>query len=163
MKKFLLLAAVMLLSTVAFAASKKKAASDTQNFRYEISCAGNGATGTYLVRVSSYSKKQHVAADSNVRNAVHGVIFKGYGAGDGCVAQKPLLRTPGAEVEYIDYFTTFFDTHEYQKYASAIPGTMETTKVGKEYRVTQTVCVRKDDLRKALEAAGVLKGLGGIF
>jgi hypothetical protein len=36
-------------------------------------------------------------------------------------------------------------------------------KVGKQYRVTATVTVNKDQLRKDLEDAGVLKGLNSIF
>lgn len=164
MKRFLFLALAALVSVGSMATSKTKANKDTQNYRYEIECAGNGSTGTYLVKVSTYSKKQDVAANQTVKNAIHGVIFKGYGAGDGCVAQKPLARNVGVETEYETYFKDFFsDKGEYMKYASVVSGTMETSKVGKEYKVTQVVSVRKDDLRKALEAAGVIKGLGSIF
>lgn len=164
MKRVLLLTMVALLSIGSFGQAKTKANKDTQNYRYEIECAGNGATGTYLVKVSTYSKKQAVAAEWTIKNAIHGVIFKGYGGGDGCVAQKPLVRDAGAETENAEYFKQFFaNGGEFQKYASVVSGTMETTKVGKEYKVTQTVSVRKDDLRKALEAAGVVRGLGSIF
>lgn len=163
MKKYFLMAALMLLSMSTFAITKAKAKANTQAFNYDITCAGNGAAGTYLVRVSSYSKKQVVAADSNVRDAVHGVIFKGFGAGEGCVAQKALVRNPGAEIENRPYFSAFFDNNEYRKFASVVAGTMETSKVGGTYCVTQTVCVYKDELRKTLEAAGVVSGLGSIF
>lgn len=164
MKRIILFALIALVSVGSFGQAKIKADKDTRNWRYEIECAGNGATGTYLVKVSSYSKKQAVAAEWTTKNAVHGVIFKGYGAGDGCVAQKPLARNVGAELENEDYFKRFFENGgEYQKYASVVSGTMETSKVGREYKVTQVVSVRKDDLRKALEAAGVIRSLGSIF
>lgn len=164
MKRVLLLTMVALLSIASFGQAKMKANKDTKNYRYEIECAGNGATGTYLVKVSTYSKRQAVAAEWTVKNAIHGVIFKGYGGGDGCVAQKPLVRDAGAETENAEYFRQFFaNGGEYQKYASVVSGTMETSKVGCEYKVSQVVSVRKDDLRKALEAAGVVRGLGSIF
>lgn len=164
MKKILLLTAVMLVSMLAMAGSKTKADKDTQNFRYEIECAGNGATGTYMVRVWTYSRKAQVAYNQSAKNAVHGVIFKGFAGTNGCVSQRALAPQPGAEMEYEEYFKHFFeDGGEYQKYVSAIGGTDEVLKVGKEYKVGVTVIVKKDDLRKALEAAGVVKKLGYGF
>ena len=98
------------------------------------------------------------------KNAVHGVIFKGYGGGQGCVSQRPLAPTPGVETQYEEYFKSFFaDGGEFQKYASILGGTTEVTKVGGEYKVGVTVSVRKDDLRKALEAAGVIRSLNSGF
>ena len=158
------LLSLLMVSTTAWAGSKKKAEKDTNQFRYEITCAGNAVQGTYLVKVYSYSRKAQVAEDQCRKNAVHGVIFKGYGGGDGCVAQRPLCNTPGAETAHEEYFRSFFaDGGEFQKYASIIAGTTEVTKVGKEYRVGVTVSVRKDDLRKALEAAGVVRALNAGF
>ena len=54
---------------------------------------------------------------------------------------------------------------------SDIKNSMNTTlkyilyaqKVGKEYKVGCVVSVRKDDLRKALEAAGIVRGLSSGF
>ncbi len=79
--KFILLAVSFVLCLPVFAGSKKKADKDTEHFRYEIECAGNGAQGTYLVKVYSYSKKPNVAAEQCKKNAVHGIIFKGYSGG----------------------------------------------------------------------------------
>lgn len=164
MKKYLLMAAVMLLSTMAFATSKSKANKDTEHFRYDVECAGNGATGTYLVKVWSYSRKQQVAYDQACKNAVHGVIFKGYSGSNGCVSQPALARQAGVEMEYEDFFKHFFaDNGDYRKYASAVNGTDEVLKVGKEYKVGVVVSVKKDELRKALEEAGVIKGLNYGF
>jgi len=147
------------------AAGKKKADKDTKQFRYELECAGNAVQGTYLVKVWSYSKKASVAENQCRKNAVHGVIFKGYGGrGQECVQQRPLANNPGVETQYAEYFNSFFaDGGEFQKYASIVEGTTESVKVGKEYKVGCVVSVRKEDLRKALEAAGVIRGLGSIF
>ena len=166
MKKFLLSLLVVACCVPAFATSpsQKKANKDTDQFRYEIECAGNAIQGTYLVKVWSYSKKSSVAENQCRKNAVHGVIFKGYGGGQGCVSQRPLANTPGIETQYEEYFRSFFaDGGEFQKYASIIEGTTETVKVGREYKVGVTVSVRKDDLRKALEAAGIIRGLNSGF
>ena len=86
MKKFLLSLLVAACCVPAFAGiSQKKANKDTNQFRYEIECAGNAIQGTYLVKVWSYSKKANVAENQCRKNAVHGVIFKGYGGGQGCI------------------------------------------------------------------------------
>ena len=159
MKKFLLSLLVMALCMPASAGLRqKKANKDTNQFRYEIECAGNAIQGT------SYSKTASIAENQCRKNAVHGVIFKGYGGGQGCVSQRPMASNPGVETQFEEYFKSFFsDGGEFQKYASIMSGTTETVKVGKEYKVGCVVSVRKDDLRKALEAAGIVRGLSSGF
>ena len=166
MKKILFSLLAFVLCMPASAGLRQKQANrDTDQFRYEIECAGNAIQGTYLVKVWSYSKKASVAENQCRKNAVHGVIFKGYGGrGQECVQQRPLANNPGAETQYAEYFNSFFaDGGEFQKYASIMPGTTETIKVGKEYKVGVVVSVRKDDLRRALEAAGIIRGLNSGF
>lgn len=165
MKKFLLSLLVMALCMPASAGLRqKKANKDTNQFRYEIECAGNAIQGTYLVKVWSYSKTASIAENQCRKNAVHGVIFKGYGGGQGCVSQRPMAPSPGVETQFEEYFKSFFsDGGEFQKYASIMSGTTETVKVGKEYKVGCVVSVRKDDLRRALEAAGIIRGLSTGF
>ena len=164
MRKFLLSLLVVALCMPVMAGAKKKADKDTNQFRYEIECAGNAIQGTYLVKVWTYSRRAAVAENQCRKNAVHGVIFKGYGGGQGCVSQRPMANTPGIETQYSEYFTRFFaDGGEFQKYASIMPGTTETVKVGKEYKVGVVVSIRKDDLRRALEAAGIIKALNSGF
>lgn len=165
MKKILFSLLIVAFTLPTFAGVRqKKADKDTDQFRYEIECGGNAIQGTYLVKVWSYSKKASVAENQCRKNAVHGVIFKGYGGGQGCVSQRPLANQPGIEDQYKDYFNSFFSNGgEFQKYASIIEGTTETVKVGKEYKVGVVVSVRKDDLRKTLEAAGIIKSLNSGF
>lgn len=166
MKKFLLSLLVVAFCLPALAATprQKKADKETSQFRYEIECAGNAVQGTYLVKVWSYSKKASVAENQCRKNAVHGVIFKGYGGGQGCVSQRPMVNTPGAETQNQEYFDSFFaDGGEFQKYASIMSGTTESVKVGREWKVGCVVSVRKDDLRKALEAAGIIRALSSGF
>jgi len=162
MKKYLLIFAFVGACLSGYATSKTD--KDMQNFRYDIECAGNGTNGTYLVKVWSYAKKAEKAEQAALKNAVHGVIFKGYAGGNNCVGQSPIARQMGVELEYADFFKSFFaENGEFRKFASAVGGSTETIKVGKEYKVGVVVSVRKDELRKALEAAGVIKGLGSGF
>lgn len=163
-KIILFIAAALVMSTTVSAKSvaKGKAEKDTQSFRYEINCAGNGAAGTYLVEVTSYSKKKEVALDQCRKNAVHGVVFKGYGSTSDCVGQRAMAKA-GAELEFKEYFHSFFgEGGECLKYASIV-GSPDISKVGKEWKATAVVSVNKDSLRKALEQAGVIRGLSSGF
>ncbi len=162
--KLILLLVSFALCLPAFAGKKKKADKETEQFRYELQCAGNAAQGTYLVKVYSYSKKANIAAEQCKKNAVHGVIFKGYGNENGCVAQRPLVQESGAELEHKDFFDLFFqDGGEYMKYVQVTSTPQDVVKVGREYKVGVVVVVRKDALRKALEGAGIVRGLNSIF
>lgn len=144
-------------------AQKLTANKETMNFQYDIECAGNGTQGTYLVKVWSYSSSKKVAREQSRKNAVHGVIFKGFAGGDGCVGQRPLVSKPGAEMEHAEYFSSFFSS-EALKYASIVNGTDEVVKIGSlRYKVGCVVSVQKDQLRKALEAAGIIRGLNSGF
>ncbi len=163
-KLFVLLVSVvaMLLSSCA---TQKKLNADTAQFRYEIECAGNGAQGTYLVKVWTYTKAPKAAVAQCKKNAVHGVIFKGFAGADGCVSQRALVPNPGVEIEHKDYFRLFFDdAHgEYMKYVTLTSAPHEVVKVGREYKVGIVVTVQKDALRKALESVGIVKGLNYGF
>ncbi|MCR5504693.1 MAG: hypothetical protein K6E94_03895 [Elusimicrobiaceae bacterium] len=163
MKKLIILFAVFFATTACFASSKSKADKDTKQWRYDIECAGTGTAGTYLVKVWSYSKKQATATNQAVKNAVHGVIFKGVAGGSGCASQRPLAANAAVEYDKADFFNRFFaEGGDFQKFGSAI-GVPEVMKVGKEYKVGVVVSVYKDNLRKALEDAGVIKGLSSGF
>ncbi len=150
------------------AQARKKADKDTENFRYEIEGVGVGTQGTYLIKVWSYSKKPVVAIEQAKKNAVHGIIFKGYTGKQGVPGQKALTSNPNLENEKADFFTDFFaDNSKYMKFVSVSgDGSIaaeDRLKVGKEYKVGVVLSVNVDALRKDLEAAGVIKGLGSGF
>ena len=151
----------------AFSQAVRKANKDTKNWRYEIECVGIGKEGTYLIKVWSYSKKPAVAMNQCKKNAVHGVIFQGFaGGGQGCVSQKPLTNNPELEQEKADFFENFFaDGGKFMKYVGeANDGEVnDRVKVGKEYKVGVILTVMKDNLRKDLEAAGIIKKLDSGF
>ncbi len=146
---------------------KKKAQKDTKNWRYEIECVGIGKAGTKVIKVWSYSKKAKVAIAQAKKNAVHGIIFQGYaGGGQGCTSQKPLASDPSIEQQKEEFFDNFFDINggKYMKFVSSSGDATPTVmKVGKEYKIGIIVTVMSSNLRKDLEAAGVVKGLSSGF
>ena len=61
-----------------------------------------------------------------------------------------------------DFFNTFFETDQFQQYVSVSgDGTVEEKyKVGKRVKVAVIVSVQKDNLRKFLESAGIIRKFG---
>lgn len=163
--KLLLTVALAISMLTSYAGARRKADIDTDQWRYDIEYAKAGANGSMLVKVWSYSKKSKVGIEQCKKNAVHGVVFKGYASQSGGVAQKALVKDPNATTTKADFFTTFFaDGGPYMKYVSAAANSnMEVQKVGKEYKVGVVVTVSKDQLRSDLEAAGIIKGLAAGF
>lgn len=169
-RSLLLVILIASFTTTTNAQARKKADKETVQWRYEIDCQGTGVQGKYLIKVWSYSKKPDVAIEQAKKNAVHGIIFKGFaGGGQGCTTQKPLARNPNLEQEKEQYFKDFFaDGGKYMKFVSTsndgAVGAGDRLKVSKkEYKVGVIVTVQKDALRKDLEAAGIIKGLSSGF
>ncbi|MEG2370581.1 MAG: hypothetical protein RSB23_05395 [Alistipes sp.] len=166
MKKYFLLVISLILAVNCFADKQQKADAETDKFRYDIEYARAAADGMCQVKVWSYSKKSRIAAEQCRKNAVHGIIFKGYAAGDGSTAsQRPLVKNVSVQNEKADFFEAFFnDGGNYRQFVSTITdGSMEVKKVGKQYKVGVVVTVSKDQLRKFLEEAGVIRSLTSGF
>lgn len=130
----------------------------SQTLNYDISCAGN-AIGYYIVEVSAYSAKKRDINENFVKKcALHGVLFKGFSGESGCVAQKPIISgvTNENHSELIDSLLH----NEYNKYTECIGGPLEVIKQNKRYKITTTIQVAKDQLRKYLENKGIIRKLG---
>lgn len=150
------------------AQAKNKANKDTEAWRYEIEAVQTGVQGTYQIKVWSYSKNPVVAIEQSKKNAVHGIIFKGFAGKQGVPGQKPLTTNVNLEQEKSDFFKPFFsDGGKYMKFVSITnDGTVaaeDRMKIGKEYKIGVIVSVRVAELRKDLEDAGIIKGLGAGF
>lgn len=158
------LGALLLFAPGADAQARKKADEATEAWHYDIEPAGEAKQGTYLIRVCSYSSRTNPALEQSLKNAVHGVIFKGY-SGLGNITGKPALaREPGIETQKADFFKPFFaDGGDFRKFASQVGDEVERTKVGRDVKVCMVVKVMAEDLRKYLEAAGIIRGLGAGF
>jgi hypothetical protein len=161
-----MVSALLILSGATGQASAKP---KKQIWRYEIEPVAEGVQGTYLIKVWSYSKKSKLAVEQAKRNAVHGIIFRGY-AGINGVAKKPALAGSNSnlEEEKKDFFDSFFaDNGKYMKFVNITNdgsiAAKDRLKVGKEYKLGIIVSVNVDALRKDLEDAGIIKKLGAGF
>lgn len=165
---FMLATMFLALPMAGSAQKKKKANKETAAWRYDIEPMGVGTQGSYQVKVWSYSKKPRIATEQSKKNAVHGIIFKGFAAGNGSPGQKPLARNPNLENEKADFFDEFFkDGSKYQKYVTLTnDGAIregDRINMGKEYKMGVIVSVNVAGLRKDLEASGIIKGLASGF
>ncbi len=149
---------------------KRKANKDTKEWRYDLSCEGIAKQGSKLVKVWSYSKSPKFAIAQAKKNAVHGIIFKGFaGGGAGCTSFKPLYDEPSIKEDHEAFFELLFkDGGAYMKYvSSATDGNIaagDRLKISKkEYKIGLVVDVLTDQLRKKLEAEGIIKGLNSGF
>lgn len=170
-KLVLLLGALLLFLPDAFA-RKDKQDKETFQWRYEIEpVVGQAKQGSCMVKVWTYAKKMDKAVAQAQKNAVHGIIFKGYAAstdGTRLPGQKPLVTDYETEIEHAAYFEDFFkDGGRYMRFVSLVnngtPGPGDLVKVGKEYKVGIVVVVLKDALRKELESAGIIRALNAGF
>ncbi len=164
-KIFILLCASVLVCTAAFA-QKRKADKQTTQWRYELQAAvGQALDGGAMVRVWSYSTKPTIAEGQAGKNAVHGILFKGYPAsvdGTRIPGREPLISNPAVEQQYAEYFRNFFQTGgTFQRYVSYIGNGVpdQQIKVGKEWKIGVTVIVLVDQLRKRLEEDGIIQPL----
>ena len=146
----------------------RRADKDTEAWRYEIEPVGVGTQGTYLIKVWTYSKKSQVAIDQAKKNAVHGIIFRGFTGITGVPGQKALSREPNLEVTQGDFFKSFFGQGgDYMRFVSITnDGSIapeDRLKVGNEYKIGVIVSVNVSEMRKYLEDKGIIKKLGAGF
>ena len=152
---------ILFLVFLSFSFATLGAKSRITDTRYDIEGVETGQQGTYLVKVYVYSKKSSVTTEEFKFAAVHGVIFRGF-AGKGFGAQKPIAN-PEAQTQHADFFNAFFNNGDYAAYAQVVNPVADRVKIGKEYKIAATVSVSKDELRKTLEGAGVIRSLNAGF
>jgi hypothetical protein len=155
-------------SVLGYSQAKRKANKDTEAWRYEIEALQTGVQGTYLIKVWSYSKKPDVAIEQAKKNAVHGIIFKGFAGKQGVPGQQALTSNPNLEQEKADFFDPFFSNGgKYMKFVAVTNdgavAAEDRMKIGKEYKMGVIVSVNVSSLRKDLEDAGIIKKLGAGF
>jgi hypothetical protein len=138
---------------------------DPASYNYEVQFIKTGLEGTELFKVYSYCKKEKDCFEYAKVNALKAILFKGI---PGSGLQRPLVSDPGAEDKFRDYFKAFFS--EGGKYLNFVAisndGSIEDDdrlKVGKQLKIGVVVSVQKANLRRELEAAGIIKKLSDGF
>lgn len=158
---FLAFALIFGFSLPAHAGKKKD---NTYNYRYEVQCSAVALDGEYAVGVWSYSKSKKYDPSLAGKNAVHGVIFKGIAGKQGCPSQPALITDPSARETKADFFKKFFaDGGDYAKYVISVSSTVDRVRMKGGWKFHSNVQVAKDQLRKDLEKAGIVRGLSSGF
>ncbi|MFS4456356.1 hypothetical protein [Maribacter sp. 2304DJ31-5] len=180
LKRPIVLYATISIGFMVTAQKKQKLADkDTFEWEYDIECYGGTAKhGFKLVKIWSYSKEKSIATAQAKKNAVHGIIFKGYaGEGRGCRSSRPLMNREMTDKEYKDFFKDFFSNdgnfNRFVTYASNHKGVTDVQKLVKkkkekrekfhQYKIGVVVRVASDELRKHLEKKGMINSLAKGF
>jgi hypothetical protein len=140
----------------------------TREWRYEMEPVNVGSQGSYLVKIWSYSRKPDLAIEQAKKNAVHGIIFRGFTGMNGVSGKRPLTNNSNLEEEKKDFFDPFFaNGGKYMKFVSitndGAVAAKDRLKVGREYKIGVVVSVKVDLLRKDLEDAGIIQKMASGF
>lgn len=163
MRKFFALFIAVCIAALPLYAKDKNKDTSTAIPEYQITGVSRAqGSGGVIVKISIVGKKaDKVTQDMLGRAAVHGVLFRGYGADGqaGVSNHPPMMGTPTAETQYSEFFKPFFDNGTYSGYIQMLDDSRRVVKVGKEYKVSCNVIVSEGVLRSDLTKAGLIKGL----
>lgn len=142
--------------------AQKKADKATAEWRYEVEELNKPSKqGTVTFKIWSFSKKDKIAVSQANKNAIHAILFKGYGS------HAPMV-SPAAAAQHEAFFDEFFQEgggfrRFVQATNSGAPQPGDKVKVGKEWKIGIIVVVSETELRKYLEQQGVVSKLGSMF
>ncbi len=167
MKKFFL----TLFALMAISVFTAMAQDGEDTYRYEIEdfTGGVAPEGRVLVKVWNYGKKETITRQLCMRNAVHGVIFKGVSGSSRTGLNKGhTALVPDGYNSHKDYFDNFFGNGDYLQFVEVTnngniqPG--DRIKISrKEYKIGMVCSINYNALRQRLEKDGISKGLNFLF
>lgn len=142
------------------------------DYSYELSLSKEtvaATSGFKVFKVWSYGKKKELLThDICMRNAIHGLLFKGLAAND--EGTQGLVRPlcPEGYEAHKEYFDQFFNSGKYRQFiqltskgAQAAGDVIKTA--NKEWKVGLLVQVNMNALRKCLEKDGIIESARSIF
>ncbi len=167
MRKILFL--LFSMSLIIVAANAKDKEEDT--YRYELENFSDGTTpdDRFVVKVWNYGKKEKITRQLCMRNAVHGIIFKGV-SGDRATGLNKghAALCPEGYAAHKEYFDRFFDSGDYLQFVqlsnngNILPE--DRIKISnKEYKIGMYCIINLTALRDRLQKDGVAKGLNSFF
>lgn len=145
---------------------------DNQSYEYELETSTSfpsATSGHVVFKVWSYGKEKNLLTkDVCMRNAIHGILFKGLVAPDSGTQGNVNALVPGGYETDKKFFDEFFNSGEYMKYIQLTNrGGIQAGDVmkisSKIYKVGMLVQVNLNALRKRMEDAGVIKSARSIF
>jgi hypothetical protein len=129
-------------------------------YNYEVQHVASGE-GTETLKVYSYAKTEKEGVEQGKLNAIRAILFKGIPGAD---FQKPIVAEVGAEEKYKSYFNEFLKPGgKYLKFIALSSNTIDAFKSDEMQKVGVTLTIQKDNLRKELEAANIIKTLTNGF
>lgn len=129
-------------------------------------CIGITEKGELLIRVTGIGRNVTSVMQEAEKEVVRELIFEGV---EGKTEDRikdipPMVKDAGAKTVYAEYFSRFFsDNGIWTRFISPMQGSLpETTRTKKGYKVVFTCILKKNTLRKELEANGIIKSLSNI-
>ena len=117
-----------------------------------------------MVKVTAVVKNLNRAKEELKRDAVHGVLFRGFTNNtSGGYNQNPLVSDPDIEHTKAAFFTAFFDNGEYMRYVSMTEDSFRSAKVRRGYEVSAIFLVDKESLNNYLEQSGIIQGFSNLW
>ena len=169
MKRILSIILILSLAgTVAFGQGKDRRESFKSWDNYEITTEKVGVEGTKFVKVWGFGKTEDKAIMAAKRNAVHACLFRGIPGAQNAGATPPICSNPNAFDDNYDYFCDFFQAgSDYLKYVNmttdGVPSGQDKRKVKGGYKCAIYVQVMYDNLKKKMEADGIVRKLSTGF
>lgn len=130
---------------------------------YNLYGAGQGTNGSYLVKVTGIFKDAKNRQDELKMCAVHGVMFRGFGATNGLSTQSPLVSNPNVEDTKADFFNAFFSEGKYRNFCTLRESSMQSIKIKGGYEVSALILIDKEALIKYLEGAKIIEGFSDLW
>lgn len=168
MKKIVCLLFYMSLFVV-LTANAKDEEEDTYRYELENLTDRTMANGYVMVKVWNYGKKEKITRRTCMRNAVHGVMFKGISGGRSSGLSKGhAALCPDGYSAHTDYFDNFFGSGDYMQYVELTNNgniqPEDRIKISsKEYKIGMVCIINFNALRERLQKDGVSKGLNSLF
>lgn len=144
---------------------------DFADYDYELETAWDFTSANVdfvIFKVWSFAKKKDmITQDIGLRNAVHGLLFKGLAGDEVGHGNVPALVPEGYDYHKA-YFDEFFGSGDYKQFVQLTSrGAQQAGDIikisSKRYKVGLLVQVNKTALRKRLEQDRVIEGVRDIF